>query len=58
LIRPGQNMFDWGRFGVVETDTAASLAARLGGWHGALRWLTRSRRPAITRELVSVGTTH
>jgi peptidoglycan/xylan/chitin deacetylase (PgdA/CDA1 family) len=36
LVRPGDSPFGWGRFTVREYDTAASLAAKLGGWHSAL----------------------
>ena len=36
LICPGDSPFGWGRFTVRGFDTAASLAAKLGGWHAAL----------------------
>lgn len=39
--------FDWGRFNAFDTDSAAVLAAKLGGWYGwapALQeWLARAR---------------
>jgi peptidoglycan/xylan/chitin deacetylase (PgdA/CDA1 family) len=37
LVRPGSDPFTWGRFGVDETDTADTLAARLDGWYGLAR---------------------
>jgi hypothetical protein len=37
LIKAGDDPFDWGRFAVLETDTAASLAAKLGGWYSLAR---------------------
>ena len=37
LIQPGEDPFSWGRFAAEEHDTAATLAAKLGGWHTALR---------------------
>jgi peptidoglycan/xylan/chitin deacetylase (PgdA/CDA1 family) len=48
LVRPGANPFDWGRFAAEEHDTAGSLAAKLGGWHEAVRSLGHKllgRRP-------------
>lgn len=39
LVRPGDNPFDWGRFAAEDHDTAATLAAKLDGWHTAVRWL-------------------
>jgi peptidoglycan/xylan/chitin deacetylase (PgdA/CDA1 family) len=36
LVCPGDSPFGWGRFTVREYDTAASLVAKLGGWHAAL----------------------
>ncbi len=39
LVRPGDSPFDWGRFAAEEHDTAATLAAKLNGWHEAVRSL-------------------
>ncbi|MDX1944669.1 MAG: polysaccharide deacetylase family protein [Pirellulaceae bacterium] len=39
LVRPGDDPFDWGRFAAEDHDTAATLAAKLDGWHTAVRWL-------------------
>jgi peptidoglycan/xylan/chitin deacetylase (PgdA/CDA1 family) len=41
LVRPGDDPFDWGRFAAEEHDTAATLAAKLGGWHTLLRSFAR-----------------
>lgn len=46
LIRPGSDPFTWGRFGVDESDTASTIAARLDGWYGLARGVWgRLRRP-------------
>jgi peptidoglycan/xylan/chitin deacetylase (PgdA/CDA1 family) len=37
LVRPGSDPFAWGRFGVGEADSAASIAARLDGWYDLAR---------------------
>jgi peptidoglycan/xylan/chitin deacetylase (PgdA/CDA1 family) len=42
LVRPGESPFDWGRFAAEDHDTAASLAAKLNGWHEAVRSLGHS----------------
>lgn len=42
LVRPGDDPFDWGRFAAEEHDTPGSLAAKLSGWHTALRSLGRN----------------
>lgn len=42
LVRPGDDPFDWGRFAAEQHDTAATLAAKLGGWHTAVRTLGKS----------------
>ena len=39
LVRPSDDPFDWGRFAAEDHDTAATLAAKLDGWHTAVRWL-------------------
>ncbi len=52
-VRPGDDPFNWGRFAALGTDSAASLAAKLGGWYGlarkawhwARRRADRGRRP-------------
>jgi peptidoglycan/xylan/chitin deacetylase (PgdA/CDA1 family) len=41
LVRPGDDPYDWGRFAAEEHDTAATLAAKLSGWHTLLRSLAR-----------------
>jgi peptidoglycan/xylan/chitin deacetylase (PgdA/CDA1 family) len=41
IVRPGDSPFDWGRFAAEEHDTARTLAARLGGWTGAVRGLAK-----------------
>jgi peptidoglycan/xylan/chitin deacetylase (PgdA/CDA1 family) len=49
LVRPGDSPFDWGRFAAEDHDTAASLAAKLNGWHEAVRSLGHTilcRKPA------------
>jgi peptidoglycan/xylan/chitin deacetylase (PgdA/CDA1 family) len=45
LVRPGSDPFAWGRFGIEEADTAATIAARLDGWYGLARraWRRLSR---------------
>ena len=48
-VAPGSDPFDWGRFHVDSTDTAATLAAKLDGWYSLARtaWLRiRGRPPA------------
>ncbi|MEX2175330.1 MAG: polysaccharide deacetylase family protein [Pirellulaceae bacterium] len=42
LVRPGDGPFDWGRFAAEQHDTAATLAAKLNGWHTAVRALGRT----------------
>ena len=42
LVRRQDDPFDWGRFAAEDHDTAASLAAKLNGWHTALRGLGRA----------------
>lgn len=37
VVCAGGDPFDWGRFTAEESDTAAALAAKLSGWHSALR---------------------
>ena len=48
VVLPGSDPFDWGRFTANECDSAAALAAKLSGWHSALRHaataVRRSRR--------------
>lgn len=50
LVRPGEDPFDWGRFGVHSWDTAATLQAKLAGAYDFARNLYqrcrgRQRRP-------------
>ena len=42
LIRRNQDPFSWGRFPAEQHDTAATLAAKLGGWTCALRGMKRA----------------
>ncbi len=45
-VRPGEDPFCWGRFGVTTADTAGTLAAKLGGWYSPLaRSLRAAQRP-------------
>lgn len=41
LVMPGGDPFDWGRFTAEDTDTAATLSAKLDGWYTAARSLWR-----------------
>ena len=47
LVRLGDDPYDWGRFAALDTDSAASLAAKLDGRYsmarGAWQWLWRRR---------------
>ena len=45
LIQPGDSPFGWGRLEVVEQDTGATLAAKLGGWYN---WMRQVRNLAHT----------
>lgn len=48
LVRPGDDPFGWGRFGVTEADSSATLAGKIDGWYSLLRGLYRqSRSPAL-----------
>jgi peptidoglycan/xylan/chitin deacetylase (PgdA/CDA1 family) len=42
LIRLNQDPFTWSRFAAQQDDTAATLAAKLGGWTSALRGIERA----------------
>jgi peptidoglycan/xylan/chitin deacetylase (PgdA/CDA1 family) len=42
VIRPGTSPFEWGRFGVEQLDSVGSLAAKLNGWHEAVRSIGQS----------------
>ena len=44
LVTPGCDPFDWGRFTAEDTDTAATLSAKLDGWYTAARSLWRRIR--------------
>jgi peptidoglycan/xylan/chitin deacetylase (PgdA/CDA1 family) len=37
LVRPGSDPFSWGRFGIDESDSAGTIAARLDGWYDLAR---------------------
>jgi peptidoglycan/xylan/chitin deacetylase (PgdA/CDA1 family) len=37
LVEPGSDPFGWGRFGIDESDSAGTIAARLDGWYGLAR---------------------
>jgi peptidoglycan/xylan/chitin deacetylase (PgdA/CDA1 family) len=58
LIRAADDPFNWGRFTSLETDTAASLAAKLGGWYSLARhaWQGLRRGADRARRSVSTGT--
>ena len=49
LVRRGASPFEWGRFEVTGTDTAATLEAKLAGWYdwvsSAKRWFVRVSPP-------------
>ena len=42
LVRRDQDPFSWGRFSAEQHDTAATLAAKLGGWTCALRGIKKA----------------
>jgi peptidoglycan/xylan/chitin deacetylase (PgdA/CDA1 family) len=42
LVCRHQDPFSWGRFPAEQHDTAATLAAKLGGWTSALRGMKRA----------------
>jgi peptidoglycan/xylan/chitin deacetylase (PgdA/CDA1 family) len=46
LVEPGTAPFGWGRFGIDESDSARTIAARLDGWYGLARgaWQCASGR--------------
>ncbi|MGW8256398.1 MAG: polysaccharide deacetylase family protein [Thermoguttaceae bacterium] len=44
LVNPTSDPFLWGRFSAYQSDTPATLAAKLSGWYDALRSLVYSRR--------------
>jgi peptidoglycan/xylan/chitin deacetylase (PgdA/CDA1 family) len=54
LVRPGASPFGWGRFEVTASDTAATIAAKLGGWYDwmstAKRWFIRVSPPPYLRD--------
>lgn len=41
LVRTAQDPFTWGRFEAADSDTAATLAAKVGGWYS---WMEHGRR--------------
>jgi peptidoglycan/xylan/chitin deacetylase (PgdA/CDA1 family) len=47
LIQRQQDPFSWGRFPAEQHDTAATLAAKLGGWTVALRGIKRAFRRGL-----------
>ncbi|MGW8256186.1 MAG: hypothetical protein ACWGMZ_01745, partial [Thermoguttaceae bacterium] len=44
LVNPTSNPFLWGRFSAYQSDTPATLAAKLSGWYGTLKNLVYSSR--------------
>lgn len=44
-IYPGDDPFEWGRFTVEQSDTGATLAAKLDGWYGTARHAWRAINP-------------
>lgn len=41
MVVPTSDPYDWGRFHVAESDSPATLAAKLDGWYSATRDLAR-----------------
>jgi peptidoglycan/xylan/chitin deacetylase (PgdA/CDA1 family) len=52
-VRGGASPFGWGRFEVTAHDSAATIAAKLGGWYdwmpNAKRWFVRVSPPPYLR---------
>lgn len=46
MVCPGDDPYNWGRFDVTGSDSAASLAGKLSGWYGRARraWRCLQRR--------------
>jgi peptidoglycan/xylan/chitin deacetylase (PgdA/CDA1 family) len=44
LVHRNQDPFSWGRFPAEQHDTAATLAAKLGGWSSILRSMKHAAR--------------
>jgi peptidoglycan/xylan/chitin deacetylase (PgdA/CDA1 family) len=55
LVDPRSDPFAWGRFGVNQADTAATVAVRLDGWYGVARRLWRRLRPSTLRGRTARG---
>ncbi len=53
LVRISADPFDWGRFQVNQTDSAATLAGKLSGWYGALRKQGRALLTLLKPQAVS-----
>lgn len=49
LVLCDQDPFSWGRFPAEQHDTAATLAAKLGGWTCALRGLKHALRGCVRK---------
>jgi hypothetical protein len=57
LVTPGSDPFFWGRLNVEPYDTAASLAAKLAGWHELVRTFGRMPRAWLnSRGVPEAGT--
>lgn len=44
LVLPSSDPYDWGRFHAAESDSPATLSAKLDGWYSATRDLARRLR--------------
>ena len=53
-VAPGSDPFNWGRFHVDSTDTAATLAGKLEGWYSLARkcWLRLRGKASRTQTLL------
>jgi peptidoglycan/xylan/chitin deacetylase (PgdA/CDA1 family) len=55
-IRPQADQFTWGRFTADQRDTAATLAAKLGGWYESIAaFLRAAKRPVSALTPGGVG---
>jgi hypothetical protein len=48
LVQPGSDPFGWGRFGIDESDSAGTIAARLDGWYGLARTAWQRMRGRVS----------
>ena len=47
-IRPGTDPFHWGRFNVRDSDTPATLAAKIDGWYTVVAGVARSIKAPLS----------